>query len=90
MLTRPRTAELAWRLIRPTSDIAGGATEQDIKQARSWLNQFNAETLPKNMFDFSFSRSSGPGGQNVNKCVAYLLFLDIRRLTNSGSIPRLH
>ncbi|KAF2219188.1 hypothetical protein BDZ85DRAFT_180726, partial [Elsinoe ampelina] len=44
-----------------------GASDEDIKQARAWLAKFDADTLPRNIFDFSFSRSSGPGGQNVNK-----------------------
>jgi len=42
-------------------------TEEDIAIARKWLAKFNPDTLPKNIYEFSFSRSSGPGGQNVNK-----------------------
>ncbi|KAF2150896.1 hypothetical protein K461DRAFT_184686 [Myriangium duriaei CBS 260.36] len=41
--------------------------DEEIQQARTWLAQFDAETIPKNICEFSFSRSSGPGGQNVNK-----------------------
>lgn len=43
------------------------ASEDEIKEARAWLTRFNAETIPKELYEFSFSRSSGPGGQNVNK-----------------------
>ncbi|KAF2096341.1 peptidyl-tRNA hydrolase domain-containing protein [Rhizodiscina lignyota] len=46
-----------------------GATpsEQDIAAARKWLAKFDAETIPKSICEVDFSRSSGPGGQNVNK-----------------------
>ncbi|KAE9403314.1 hypothetical protein BT96DRAFT_815110, partial [Gymnopus androsaceus JB14] len=39
-------------------------------EARKWVDQFkNCEGIPKSSdgIEFSFSRSSGPGGQNVNK-----------------------
>lgn len=49
---------------------AGGeASEEDIRAARRWLEKFDPETIPKNICELSFSRSSGPGGQNVNKYV---------------------
>lgn len=49
---------------------AGGkeADEDDIKAARQWLSELDADTIRNNATcDVSFSRSSGPGGQNVNK-----------------------
>ncbi|KAK8197025.1 uncharacterized protein BKA78DRAFT_245960 [Phyllosticta capitalensis] len=49
------------------SDPHGTASEEDIKAARQWLDHLNPETIPRTMCDVSFSRSSGPGGQNVNK-----------------------
>ncbi|KAH9930597.1 uncharacterized protein B0H18DRAFT_128868 [Fomitopsis serialis] len=39
----------------------------DSAQARAWIAKFKAQELPKSLVEFSFSRSSGPGGQNVNK-----------------------
>ncbi|KAF5378962.1 hypothetical protein D9757_009122 [Collybiopsis confluens] len=39
----------------------------DWAEARKWITQFKAESIPKNLVELSFSRSSGPGGQNVNK-----------------------
>ncbi|KAI0635864.1 RF-1 domain-containing protein [Trametes polyzona] len=36
-------------------------------QARKWLEEFSLREIPKGAVDFSYSRSSGPGGQNVNK-----------------------
>ncbi|KAN0087894.1 hypothetical protein V8E55_006515 [Tylopilus felleus] len=37
-------------------------------EARAWLTNFRAAaSVPKHLVQLSFSRSSGPGGQNVNK-----------------------
>lgn len=42
--------------------------EAELAAARKWLANLDAETIRKNAeCDISFSRSSGPGGQNVNK-----------------------
>lgn len=41
--------------------------ENELDAARKWLAKFDADTIPRNICDVSFSRSSGPGGQNVNK-----------------------
>jgi hypothetical protein len=38
-------------------------TEHDTKEARAWATQFENIKLPKEVVEFSFSRSSGPGGQ---------------------------
>jgi peptidyl-tRNA hydrolase ICT1 len=42
-------------------------TPEELVAARKWLTQFNAETIPKDICELSYSRASGPGGQNVNK-----------------------
>ncbi|MCJ1345663.1 hypothetical protein MMC31_003871 [Peltigera leucophlebia] len=42
-------------------------SEEDHIDARNWLNRFNIDTIPRSLGHVSFSRSSGPGGQNVNK-----------------------
>lgn len=34
---------------------------------RAFLARFSAATIPRREFELTFSRSSGPGGQNVNK-----------------------
>jgi len=39
--------------------------EEELKAARSWLTTFTPESIPKSICEVSFSRSSGPGGQNV-------------------------
>ncbi|KAL2356181.1 peptidyl-tRNA hydrolase domain-containing protein, partial [Cryomyces antarcticus] len=50
-----------------SSPRASGVDEEELEAARRWLASFDPETIPKSMCDISFSRSSGPGGQNVNK-----------------------
>lgn len=41
--------------------------EAELSKARNWLSKFNISSIPRNICAISFSRSSGPGGQNVNK-----------------------
>lgn len=42
-------------------------TPEDISVARSWISSFKTQSIPKALVELSFSRSSGPGGQHVNK-----------------------
>ncbi|KAM9924129.1 hypothetical protein OXX80_011318 [Metschnikowia pulcherrima] len=42
-------------------------THQDIEHAKKWLIEFQPGEIPRNEFSISYSRSSGPGGQKVNK-----------------------
>ncbi|PGG96310.1 hypothetical protein AJ79_09644 [Helicocarpus griseus UAMH5409] len=44
-------------------------TDEELDAARTWLSQLTPRTIPRNIGDISYSRSSGPGGQNVNKQV---------------------
>jgi len=39
----------------------------DYAAAREWFRSFNPEVSFRNVGDLTYSRSSGPGGQNVNK-----------------------
>ncbi|KAF2851242.1 hypothetical protein T440DRAFT_395423 [Plenodomus tracheiphilus IPT5] len=44
------------------------ASDDELAAARTWLAALHAESIPlRNIGELSFSRSSGPGGQNVNK-----------------------
>ncbi|KLJ08519.1 hypothetical protein EMPG_16062 [Blastomyces silverae] len=74
--TCPRTA-FAARAFLPTisarqlassrSPSAQEFTDEELGTARIWLSQLTPRTIPRNIGDVSYSRSSGPGGQNVNK-----------------------
>ncbi|EFQ86337.1 hypothetical protein P3342_008139 [Pyrenophora teres f. teres] len=51
-----------------SSSTGGGASDHELQAARKWLAELHAETIPlQSIGELSFSRSSGPGGQNVNK-----------------------
>ena len=52
---------------RRLSNSAKRIDEEDHREARTWLASFNPNMLPKNICEVTFSRSSGPGGQSVNK-----------------------
>ncbi|KAI0379397.1 hypothetical protein F5Y04DRAFT_128481 [Hypomontagnella monticulosa] len=54
-------------LVRNVQHQAYEATfdQDDLTEARKWHASFNEDSLPKGQT--SFSRSSGPGGQHVNK-----------------------
>ncbi|KAF2263521.1 hypothetical protein CC78DRAFT_581412 [Lojkania enalia] len=46
----------------------GQEREQDLRDARLWLELgINEDMFPKTIGTVTYSRSSGPGGQNVNK-----------------------
>ncbi|BGP16132.1 hypothetical protein JCM10213_006066 [Rhodosporidiobolus nylandii] len=45
-------------------------TQDEMKEARAWIaafEQVQTEDWPKHLVETSFSRSSGPGGQHVNR-----------------------
>ncbi len=54
------------QLPRPLSTRAKG---DERSPAEQWLEslKWNSETVPSAITEFKFSRSSGAGGQNVNK-----------------------
>lgn len=41
--------------------------DEDHALAREWLDDFVPEDVPKTSYEVSYARSSGPGGQHVNK-----------------------
>lgn len=48
--------------------VSSLTTSEHARDARRWLTQFReAGTVPKHLVELTFSRSSGPGGQNVNR-----------------------
>ncbi|KAL2803387.1 hypothetical protein BJX63DRAFT_425316 [Aspergillus granulosus] len=54
-----------WRSF--ASRRAGLSSDDDLAAAREWLTKLNSTTIPRHVGEISFSRSGGPGGQNVNK-----------------------
>ncbi|KAL2788461.1 hypothetical protein BJX66DRAFT_255790 [Aspergillus keveii] len=54
-----------WRSF--ASRRAGLSSDDDLAAAREWLTKFNSTAIPRHVGEISFSRSGGPGGQNVNK-----------------------
>lgn len=48
-----------------------GSADLDLELARQWLKSLDSKTIPRHIAQISFSRSSGPGGQNVNKSVQF-------------------
>lgn len=42
-------------------------TREGIEVAKEWIEKFQPGSIPRSAFDISYSRSSGPGGQKVNK-----------------------
>jgi protein subunit release factor B len=40
---------------------------EEAEEVRTWLETFSRASIPTADFSYIFSRSSGPGGQNVNK-----------------------
>ena len=51
----------------PSSDsllrLATLQTPEDHSEARSWLDNFQVNHIPKEAWEAGYSRSSGPGGQ---------------------------
>ncbi|SMY28682.1 unnamed protein product [Zymoseptoria tritici ST99CH_1A5] len=66
----PRPSATSY-LFRTFTNSSGGRNndldEEELKAARQWLQKLDADTIPRDLCEVSFSRSSGPGGQNVNK-----------------------
>ncbi|KAF5359105.1 hypothetical protein D9756_002962 [Leucocoprinus leucothites] len=40
---------------------------EDMSKARTWATKFKGVAIPRSHVELQFARSSGPGGQNVNK-----------------------
>ena len=55
------------RTMSSSSRVVLVENDEAIREARTWLTTFTIDALPRNGGTLKFSRSSGPGGQNVNK-----------------------
>ncbi|KAJ5386110.1 hypothetical protein N7509_008651 [Penicillium cosmopolitanum] len=74
-----KSLPVRWSSWRKFASRSNGSADLDLELARSWLKDLHPNTIPRHIAQLSFSRSSGPGGQNVNKSVQprdpLLLFL---------------
>ena len=61
---------------------AGEPDEEELKAAREWLAKLHSKSIPRHICEVSFSRSSGPGGQNVNKSVPEFIISERVSQTN--------
>jgi hypothetical protein len=50
-----------------SQSTSSAPSEEELASARKWVATFTPSSVPQDIGDVSFSRSSGPGGQNVNK-----------------------
>lgn len=65
-LLRPSATALPAAL--PAAHRVASSARDELQTARAWLDQLHAEAIPlRSIGELTFSRSSGPGGQNVNK-----------------------
>jgi hypothetical protein len=66
--------------------------EEQLRAAREWLANLDSKTIPRRIGAVSFSRSSGPGGQNVNnyRYLIYIIGSIPRQLSKSRSVPCCH
>ena len=59
----PRFYTTDWR----THTASKWNSDQEIERAREWVEKFKVTDIPKKSCTITYSASSGPGGQNVNK-----------------------
>lgn len=69
LLTRTKPRSAIPQHARAFASKRGPAdySDEDLAAARKWLADLNPDTIPRSLSEITFSRSSGPGGQNVNK-----------------------
>jgi len=75
---------------RSTSDSEAA----DLDAAREWFQRFNKSTIPEKIAKTEFSRSSGAGGQKVNKyveksCAVNILLTFIRTSSKATTVWKL-
>ncbi len=67
------------------SSHSGNDNEAHLNTAREWYQKSSKSKIPVNIAKTTFSRSSGPGGQKVNK---YVLLLYLVSILFPANIPQ--
>ncbi|KAI9373692.1 hypothetical protein BJX61DRAFT_532927 [Aspergillus egyptiacus] len=67
LLSLSRSAWTFCVTIRRTFASRPDSSSDEVTAAREWLSKLNSTALTRHVGEISFSRSGGPGGQNVNK-----------------------
>ena len=62
-------SRLVWLSRQPYSTNSPSSDEEEQAAARKWAASFDRQSIPRTLGTVEYSRSSGPGGQNVNKYV---------------------
>lgn len=84
-LPPPSAIELApWKRFARYQAFDASFDPDELAEARRWRQAFSEDALPKGTT--TFARSSGPGGQHVNKSVSTQWQLDHRQSVPDASI----
>lgn len=67
ILTRTHSSETTATAIGTSTQTTTNYSPEEVEKAKKWLEKLSTNTIPKHLFNISYSRSSGPGGQKVNK-----------------------
>ena len=67
----------------PTRKKSFKLLDDELKTLHLWISRLTVESMPKDLCKVSFSRSSGPGGQNVNKWFLHVEGIDSRLNTKA-------
>ncbi|KIL65712.1 hypothetical protein M378DRAFT_161696 [Amanita muscaria Koide BX008] len=62
-----KTSDSGHSPLPPPPSLKLIGTPEDKSAARAWIAEFKKHGIPRSLVRFTFARSSGPGGQNVNK-----------------------
>lgn len=81
-LAPPSPIQLApWKRFARFSAFDASFDQEELSEARQWRDKVNADSLPKGAT--VYARSSGPGGQHVNKFVLFILSLCVHAFDTS-------
>ncbi len=65
-------------------NVLSASEKQEYAEVARWCETMMARELPRDVYEMAFSKSQGPGGQNVNKLSTKA---ELRLNTNSRWLP---